>query len=252
MMASSDELGIIVYAPALLNEDRRPLALVRGMESALPGLRLDWTLSEKEEFIALTHRDERVTANNLDGGFPFLCNDDKSRPVTLTGWENPNGLAARSPPHFEIHGSLHLDAAGSAAAIDVLVALGEGARAFWGHATPSHAAVEISRQTRDSIRKPGLAPRGLPVLKIAEHIRAPEIPHCLGWLNYWSAAAARTIGFPDPSRDADLLSRSRRTASDGWVVCLTEAPLDLDAPSHLDALKRAYDRFPEIGGRSPP
>ena len=32
----------------------------------------------------------------------------------------------------------------------------------------------------------------------------------------------------------------------------SEAPLDLDNPAHLDALKRAYERFPEIGGRSTP
>ena len=86
----------------------------------------------------------------------------------------------------------------------------------------------------------------------AERIRLPEIPHRLGWLNYWSAAAARAIGFPDPARDADLLSRSRRTATGGWVVRLTDVPLDLDNPAHLDALKRAYERFPEIGGRSAP
>ncbi|HYO65004.1 MAG TPA: DUF5953 family protein, partial [Archangium sp.] len=243
-------LGIIVYAPALVGKERRPLAIIHGMEGALPGLRLGWTLSKKEEFIALPHRDEWVTANKLDGGFPFLCNDDKNRPVTLTGWENPNGLAARSPPHFEIHGSLHLDVAGIAAAMDVLAAIGEGARAFWGLATPSDAAVEISRQTRDPVRKPGIPPRGLPLLKLAEHMRSPEIPHCLGWLNYWSPAAARAIGFPDPARDAELLSRSRRTATGGWVVRLTDAPLDLDNPAHLDALKRAYERFPEIGGRS--
>jgi hypothetical protein len=36
------------------------------------------------------------------------------------------------------------------------------------------------------------------------------------------------------------------------VVQLTEAPLDLDNPTHLDALKRAYERFPVIGGRDSP
>ena len=252
MAAFPEELGIIVYAPALLSEDRRPLALVHGMEGALPGLRLGWTLSEKDEFIGLSRRDEWVAANTTDGGFPFLCNDDRNRPVTLTGWENPNGLAARSPPHFEVHGSLPLDAAGIAAARDVVAALGEGARAFWGLATPSTAAVEISRQTRDPIRKPGVPPRGLPVLKLAEHIRSPVIPHCLGWLNYWAAAAADALGFPDPARDSELLTRAWCTVSGGWVVQLTDAPLDLDNPCHLDALKRAYERFPEIGGRSSP
>ena len=85
---------------------------------------------------------------------------------------------------------------------------------------------------------------------IKEALDAHELKHRLGWLNYWSAAAARAIGFPDPSRDADLRSRARRTATDGRVVPLTDAPLDLDNPAHLDALKRAYERFPEIGGRS--
>jgi hypothetical protein len=35
-------------------------------------------------------------------------------------------------------------------------------------------------------------------------------------------------------------------------VQLTDEPLDLDNPTHLDALKQAYKRFPEIGGRSAP
>jgi hypothetical protein len=81
-------------------------------------------------------------------------------------------------------------------------------------------------------------------------IRSPEIPHRLGWLNYWSAGAARAIGFPDPARDSELLSRARRTPMGGWVVQLTDAPLDLDNPTHLDTLPRTYERFPEIGGRS--
>jgi hypothetical protein len=92
----------------------------------------------------------------------------------------------------------------------------------------------------------------LPALKLFEHISSPEIPYYLGWPNYWSAAAAQAIGFPEFARDAELLTRARRTASGGWVVQFTNAPLDLDNPAHLDALKRAYERFPEIGGRAAP
>jgi len=57
-------------------------------------------------------------------------------------------------------------------------------------------------------------------------------------------------GFPDPTRDAALLSRARRTPTGGWIVRLTDAPLDLNNPSHLDALEQAYERFPEIGERA--
>ncbi|QAT82188.1 hypothetical protein EJ065_0581 [Corallococcus coralloides] len=90
------------------------------------------------------------------------------------------------------------------------------------------------------------------MISLPEKLTASDVPWFLGWLNYWSAAAARTIGFPDPTRDAALLSRARRTASGGWVVQLTDAPLDLDNPAHLDTLKRTYERFPEIGGRAAP
>ncbi|MET0404049.1 MAG: DUF5953 family protein [Cystobacter sp.] len=103
--------------------------------------------------------------------------------------------------------------------------------------------------------------RALPGLRLESTISSegkliplpsPDVPHHLGWVNYWSAAAARAIGFPDPARDAELLPHSRRTATGGWVVQLTAALLDLDNPAHLDALKGAYGRFPEIGGRSSP
>jgi hypothetical protein len=252
MSTTQEDIGITVYAPALVGDDSRPLAVIRGMERALPGLRLGWTTSGKEDLIALPHRDEWVATHRTSGGFPFLCNDDDDHLVTIAGRENPDGLAAGSPPHLEVNVTMLLDAAGIAAVAGALEAVAEGARAFWGHATPSNAAVEISRQTRDPVRKPGVPPRGLPALRFSDYIRAPEIPHCLGWLNYWSAAAARAIGFPDPARDAELLSRARRTASGGWVVQLTDASLDLDNPAHLDVLKRAYERFPEIGGRSTP
>jgi hypothetical protein len=251
-MVEPADIWIIVYAPALTRDDVRPFTIIHGMERALPGLRLGWTTSEKEDLVALPHRDEWVAANRTDGGFPFLCNDDDDHLVTLAGSENPNGLAAGGAPHFEARATLLLDEAGIAAVADLLDAVAEGARAFWGHATPFNAGVEIAEQTSPTLEGPPRPPRGLPALKLPEKIRSPEIPHRLGWLNYWSAAAARAIGFPDPTRDADLLSRARRTATGGWVVQLTDAPLDLDKPAHLDALLRAYARFPEIGGRSAP
>ena len=40
-----NEIAITVYAPALVGNDGRPLAVVHGMERALPGLRLEWTIS---------------------------------------------------------------------------------------------------------------------------------------------------------------------------------------------------------------
>ncbi|MET0401629.1 MAG: DUF5953 family protein [Cystobacter sp.] len=250
MSTRQDHFLLIVYAPALVGDDGRPLAVVHGMERALPGLRLEWTTSEKEDLIALPNRDQWVATEKTDGGFPFLCNDDDDNPVTLTGLENPGGPCGE--PQFEVFARLPLDAETTSAAMDVLEAVAEGACARWGHLTPFLAAVDIAEQTAPTLVGPPFPPRGLPALKLPEKIGSPEIPHRLGWLNYWSDAAARAIGFPNPGRDDALLSRSRRTATGGWVVRLTEAPLDLDNPAHLDVLKRAYARFPAIGGRIAP
>jgi len=253
MPVTQGDIGITVYAPELVGDDPRALAVVHGMERTFPGLRLEWTISDEGRLVSLPRREVWLARGRPEGkGFPLVCNGDEGYRVTVSGWERPAGLSPGGQPQFEVHAALPPDAAGIAAAADVLEAVAEGAHAFWGHATPFNASVEISRQTSDPVRKPEVPPRGLPALKLPEDLRSPEIPHCLGWLNYWSAAAARALGFPDPSRDAELLSRARRTASGGWIVQLTEAPLDLDDPAHLDALLRTYERFPEIGGRFTP
>ncbi|HYO60103.1 DUF5953 family protein [Archangium sp.] len=235
-----------------MGHDERRLAVVHGMERALPGLHLGWTMSEAEGLIPLPQRDEWVARESADGDFPFLCNDDDNHVVTLGGWEIPAGRHPGGQPQLQVHAMLPREETTIAAAGDVLEAVAEGARALWGHLTPGSVLLVISEQVGPKVYGPPKPPRGLPALRFPNSLRAPEIPHCLGWLNYWSAATARALGFPDPERDAELLSRSRRTATGGWVVRLTEAPLELDNPAHLDTLKRSYERFPEIGGRSTP
>jgi hypothetical protein len=245
-----NDLRVIVYAPALVRDDDRPVAVVHAMERSFPGLHLGWMISEEGQRIPLPERDAFVARERKDGGFPLLRNGEDTFRVTVTGWESPASSSPGGQAQLEVHAKLPLDATGIAAVPEVLEAVAEAARAFWGHATPFRAGLDIVRQTKNGPADLEAPPRGLPSIKPPRDIRSPEIPHRLGWLNYWSAAAARTIGFPDPQRDADLLSRARHTAMGGWVVRLTDAPLDLDNPAHLDALMRAYARFPEIGGRA--
>jgi Family of unknown function (DUF5953) len=251
-MTAKQKITLIVYAPALVGDDSRPVAVVHGMERAFPGLRLGWTVSDSHQLIPLPQRDAWLAQARRKGGFPLVCNNDEHYPVMISGMEISARSGSGGQPQSDIHADLPLDAAGIAATADVLEAVAEAARAYWGHATPSRAGLDIARQTKNWAANPQPPPRGLPALKLAWDIPSPEIPHRLGWVNYWSAATARAIGFPDAARDAELLSRARRTATGGWVVRLTDEPLDLDNPAHLDALKRAYERFPEIGGRSTP
>jgi hypothetical protein len=251
-MTTRNRLVLTIYAPPLVGDDNRTLAAVHGLERALPGLRLEWRVTEKRRLAVLPQRDAWLTEATTRGEFPMVCNGDERYPVMISGMDR---FASESPggrPQLQVQAELPLDAAVIAVAAEMLVRVAEGARAFWGHATPDAAALDIAYQTAPTLEGPPSPRRGLPGLKLFEHIRSPEIPYYLGWLNYWSAAAAEAIGFPDPARDAELLSRARRTAMGGWVVQLTDAPLDLDNPAHLDALKQAYERFPEIGGRAAP
>ncbi|HEX8434808.1 DUF5953 family protein, partial [Archangium sp.] len=211
MSDTQSSLALNVYAPALMGHDERRLAVVHGMERAFPGLRLGWTMSEAEGLIPLPRRDEWVGRERTDGGFPFLCNDDDNHVVTLGGWEIPAGRYPGGQPQLQVHAVLPLEEAAIAAARDVLEGVAESARGLWGHMTPGSVMLVIAEQMGPKVYGPPKPPRGLPALRFPDSIRALEIPHCLGWLNYWSAAAARAIGFPDPARDAELLSRARRT-----------------------------------------
>jgi hypothetical protein len=251
-MTERKVLTLIVYAPALVGKDGRTLDVIHGMEKAFPGLRLGWEVGKRGRPIALPQRDAWLAEKTEDGGFPLVCNGDASYPVTVTGGERPGLLSPGGQPQFEVHAKLPLDEPVLAAAAAVLEGVAEGARAYWGHASRFSYGSEVSQQFRRSAHGPERSPRGLPMLNLPEKLPAPETPWFLGWLNYWSAATAKTLGFPDPARDAELLTRARRTGSGGWIVQLTNAPLDYDTPAHLEALKRAYERFPEIGGRAAP
>ena len=85
-MTTRRTLIVIVYAPALVGNDGRTLAVVHGMEKALPGLRLEWRLSDGGRPIALPQRDAWLAEKTRDGKFPILCNGDESYPVTVNGW----------------------------------------------------------------------------------------------------------------------------------------------------------------------
>lgn len=74
-------------------------------------------------------------------------------------------------------------------------------------------------------------------------------PAWLDWLNYWSPETCGLIGFPEASKDEEILKRSYQTESGAWLVKLTDEPLDLEREDHRNVVKWAYERFDRVGAR---
>ncbi len=240
MPASRNSIIFGVYAPALESNDERLLSVASGSSGQMPpGLRLAWSVSDGGRFIPSPQRDAWLREEAVHEELPRPRDGGVGHLVTLIGWERPAVLSPGGRAQFEVHAKWPLGAVDSAAATELLERVAEGVRAYWGHATPNDMVAGM---------EPRVPPPGRSIPERSEDTRSPGVPWHLGWLNYWSAAAARSLGFPDPSRDADLLSRAKRTATGGWMVRLTETPLDLGNPTHIDALLRGYKRFPRMGG----
>nr|WP_255415264.1 DUF5953 family protein [Vitiosangium sp. GDMCC 1.1324] len=67
---------MIVYAPALAGDDGRPLAVVRGMERARPGLIIGLMISDEGQLIPLPDRDAFVARESSRGEMPPLRSTD--------------------------------------------------------------------------------------------------------------------------------------------------------------------------------
>jgi hypothetical protein len=129
---------------------------------------------------------------------------------------------------------------------DVVDTLAEALSAFWAVFSTEATAGTVALQ----IEKPGgpPPPLGLPGLKLDRQLPR-SVPQRLGWINYWSTEAAAAIGFSEPSQVADVVFRFRKTES-GYLLRLTNEPLDLGREDHVEIVKAMYNRFPAIGGRN--
>ncbi len=68
-MTKRRTLILIVYAPVLVGDDGRTLAVVHGIERALPGVRLEWELSQAGRPIALPHHEGWLAEASARGKF---------------------------------------------------------------------------------------------------------------------------------------------------------------------------------------
>jgi len=244
-------LTFVAYAPALVAGDARSLSLIRAMEDFLPYDKLVFSVSESNTLQRIENRDAMLDSAARYGKIPFLCNGVEGRLVSVSGYSTPPKLGQGGQSVLDVAIMLPEIASYVKLAGTFLLRTCERLRSFWAVGSPKTTAAQIGAQTTLP-GNPHQPPLGLPPLLPSFRLPDPFIPQRLGWLNYWSAKTTMILGFPDSSAEPELVARSQMGSDGGWVVKLTESPLDLSEPTHLAVLRKAYDRFPAVGGRQLP
>ncbi len=246
--ANRDPIMASWYVPPLGAADDRPVRAVRAMERILPWAKLRFEPDASGRPAPLPDRDRRLLDAAAHGELAVVCTDDERRPVVLHALETEPGEHVPAQLHVMADLPNQLDVQRSAA--DLLAAVGVAFAARWATANELSTAGRIALQTITDLPWPDRPPPGLPGLKMPQQLDSPLVPYSLGWINYWSKETAAYLGFPDPARHGELLARARAVEGGGWVVQLTDEPLDLDVPAHHEALRRAYELLPRVGGRA--
>jgi hypothetical protein len=291
------DMSAVWYAPPLSPGDDRLVCAVQAVERVLPWVELRYRMPSGADFgvseedygrlvleaaargeppfegadipVPLADRDRWLLDAPSRGKLPFICNHLEGRAVILQQIQvGPDehvqpvlGVSADFPPEPGVWQH----------AADLMAEVGVALCAHWGNASTGLTSGALSSQILWDEPHPDRPPPGLPAL--VDDDERSSVPYILGWVNYWSKEAAARIGFPDPARHAELLERARQVEGGGWVVQLTDEPLDicfrvhswcageykapeeprdLSNPAHLRALQRAYELLPAIGGRDNP
>jgi hypothetical protein len=233
------ELVLDAFASPFERNSTRAEPAVRAIEA---GWSVHLIYEVTAEGMRIRHDHDRAAylASDPRGALPFLATPDDEPHATLTGVVEPGLLAPGGVDELHILGKLPpVDAMRAGNGLEHFsVALA----ATWAMLTPPAAHATIVEQ----VIAPGsgeVPPSGLPRLDLGEDLPR-YVPRRLGWINYFSDAAATRIGFVD-----DATFASVRRVAGGWLAQLTAEPLDLERPDHLEALRTAYARLPALGRR---
>lgn len=125
---------------------------------------------------------------------------------------------------------------------------------IWGEATSAYNITADPDNMESSIREiinydntpEFIAPYGLPSInvKLIENRNRPLI---FSWINYWSPESSALVGITEA--DKKYFYKAEQLKNGGWVLQLTQEPLDINIPEHLTKLQDAYSRFQKVGGQ---
>jgi Family of unknown function (DUF5953) len=175
----------------------------------------------------------------FEGG-PALPGAGSRAVVALWAKDRRRRAPGGEPPDTQIEVITPVAPGLIAAAPTILADLAATVSARWGFAEVGNR----DENPRDAANHEKL---GLPELH--EERLDGVVPTALGWLNFWSSAACERLGVAasGPSLDAQGQQHARPVAG-GWLLSLTPEPLGLRNEQHVASLRRAYERFPEVGG----
>ncbi len=225
-------------------------AACRVLEREFPALPIDFTMPYHRSDAGGPHKVENrhkyLRQRTRTKLWWFVLNDGEGWPeaVTIMGRMNDEDI-----------GTLGVETMFPAAPWDfcerLLVELGDVLGANYSAVLPPEALGLCATQfnTYWAPHDSTLIQRGLPRLDDFTYGGADDIaqPMYLGWLNYWSEATCAFVGFSGNKEDLALAPFSYRTPGGAWLVKLTEEPMDVSCPEHVDALVAAYRRWPRVG-----
>lgn len=252
-MSVTDYLLVKGYAPPMESAEIIEKWLV-AIEDSLDDS-LKWTVDEKDRIKEIPDRcsliqDELETNRNL----PFVFNGKRGAPTTLVA-DIIDGESDLSPKGGSIQ-FVHLKAPIGVARLGmgIIESFGDLIACYWAVASP----LSLSRMTSriaaslddlNYVDPDNPVPPGFPRMYHFGEKYEPWNPDKVGWLNYWSPKTCEHLGFPDESKDRELLKRSKRLKNGAWIVRLTDDPMDPSRPEHLEILRWAYRRFDSLGVR---
>jgi hypothetical protein len=228
-----------IYCPLVSPDDGRAVRAIRAAEKALEQP-MCFGIGTSGEAIRIDDRDSWVPAQiKVLGRIPLVCNGDKEHFVSI---RSSAGLSK-----LRVHLAMPPDLGNSARATAALHGMAEALLAHWATLDPPEARDMVA----DQMIHPGKTtnpPPGLPELTPPQYGNAPpEEPPWLGWQNYWSEQAAAMMGVKESSRDLNVFTTAEHLAGGGWLLRVTDQPLDPKRPEHMARLAAAYNRFPKLG-----
>ena len=256
-----DRSEIVCDTDPFVAGDERIENLFQAVERVLPNTSIDHAiLSSRHKWEPVSNRDQLVNDRSFDvASRQHLTtifgngkrNDDM---VTITLGRSSKGEVGKVRKTWTIRVSISNERESTLAILpDLLQATCKSTAAIngWAGSFSSLSQISTVQRAHETTRAHGdVTPKGSE--RIGEFANRSMIGRMsngfrfempLSWVNYWSDPVARSLDFPNVERDKCLEGLYSEVNNHGWLLKLTDEPLDLRIPEHIERFTWAYGRF---------